>query len=65
MAKSFTDTLSSRPVSFRDNMNFITGSLGYDVAIFASDIMEDDVIDNDGIIPSYSPEIPALFPQSI
>lgn len=44
---SFTDIISTKPVSFRDNMDFIIGSLGDDGAIFSSDIMEDDFADDD------------------
>jgi len=44
---SFTDVISSRPVSFRDNMDFIFGSLGEDGAIFSSDLMEDDFLDDE------------------
>jgi len=39
---SFTDSTSHRPVSFRDNMNFILGSLGVEGGLFASDLMEDE-----------------------
>ena len=43
---SFTDTVANRPVSFRDNMDFVMGSLGEKGAIFATDI-NDNL--NDGI----------------
>ena len=39
---SFTDSISHRPVSFRDNMNFILGSIGAKGGLFASDLTEDE-----------------------
>lgn len=43
----FTDSAFRRPLSFTDNMDFIIGSLGEDGAFFATDLPEDDDIDDD------------------
>ena len=39
---NFADSASRRPISFTDNINFITGSVGECGGIFASDTKEDD-----------------------
>lgn len=39
---SFTDSVSNRPVSFKDNFEFIVGTLGEDGALFASDLIDDE-----------------------
>jgi chromosome transmission fidelity protein 4 len=43
----FTDSAFRRPVSFTDNMGFILGSLGEDGGIFATDLAEDEDIDEE------------------
>jgi chromosome transmission fidelity protein 4 len=43
----FTDVNSHRPITFKDNSNFIIGSLGEDGAIFASDLKSDEDDDED------------------
>jgi hypothetical protein len=46
---SFTDAMANRPVSFRDNIQFIVGSLGEEGAIFSTDVVDnndDDLDDN-------------------
>lgn len=37
---SFTDSVSNRPVSFKDNFDFIIGTLGEEGALFASDLID-------------------------
>lgn len=43
----FTDSAFRRPITFTDNMGFILGSLGEDGGIFATDIADDDDLDDD------------------
>ena len=43
----FTDSAFRRPLSFTDNMDFIIGSLGEDGAFFATDLADDEEIDDD------------------
>ena len=47
----FNDVMANRPIKFRDNMQFIMGSLGDEGAIFASDLLDDvdDEIDDNVI----------------
>ena len=45
----FTDVMANRPIRFRDNMQFVMGSLGDEGAIFATDLLDDlddDIDDN-------------------
>lgn len=45
----FTDVMTNRPIKFRDNMQFVMGSLGDEGAIFATDLLDnvdDDIDDN-------------------
>jgi len=45
---AFADSATRRPVSFKDNVGFLLGSLGEDGALFASDIdAENDDMDDD------------------
>ena len=47
---SFTDTVSNRPVSFKDNFDFIVGTLGEEGALFASDLFDGEHdLDESGI----------------
>lgn len=47
---SFTDSVSNRPVSFRDNFDFIVGTLGDEGALFASNLIDDELdTDDSGI----------------
>lgn len=39
---SFSDSASHRPVTFKDNLDFILGTIGNEGALFASDVMDDD-----------------------
>lgn len=45
----FTDVATRRSVNFTDNMDFILGSLGEDGAVFATDLKEDDVYEDDDV----------------
>jgi WD40 repeat protein len=42
----FTDSAFRRPISFTDNMGFILGSLGEDGGIFATDVSDEDDLDD-------------------
>lgn len=44
---NFTDSAYHRPINFTDNMGFIIGSLGEEGGIFATDLADEDAIEDD------------------